>query len=187
MRPGATFTNMIFFIDKIVCNQTMDNGKVYGYLERKFCISRVRKNSLITRETIICIYERDTIHDLSFNTNPDLKLRYRNLRNNVTFLIRKNKYEYFEKVNVTCAGNSRKFWREIKSMLPQVNFKSTLDVFTVYFKNVTSVINDNSKSDSNDDILCKGSKSINTFTFVEVPKSQLLSKGFFWHTRASNH
>ena len=92
MRPGATFTNMIFFIDKIVCNQTMDNDNVYGCLERKFCISRVRKNSLITRETIICMYERDTIHDLSFNTNPDLKLRYRNLRNNVTFLIRKNKY-----------------------------------------------------------------------------------------------
>ena len=97
----------------------------------------------------------------------------------MTSLIRKNKYEYFEKVNVTCAGNSRKCWREIKRMLPQVNFKSTSkslipDMFNVYFKNVTSAINDDSKSDSNDDTPWKGSKSSYIFTFVEVPKSPSL-------------
>lgn len=139
-----------------------------------------RSNPWITKEVVALMYRRDKAHELYVrNKNTQDKIAYKYLRNEVTSLIRKNKYDYFDNVDKTCRGNPVKFWREIKSVMPKLNYKSiprsiTADEFNVFFASVPSRVMSGFDNGVDDTLLWKGPDSIHRFQFSYITQESVL-------------
>ena len=79
-------------------------------------------NPLITHDTIKLMCQRDNVHATAIQKN-DLLLwqNYRELRNEVTCVIKEQKNAYFSDVNVLCRNDPKRMWSEIKRLVPNKN------------------------------------------------------------------
>ena len=127
------------------------------------------------------MYERDAKHNDAIRTNdPRAMNDYRRLRNRITSDIKIAKNTYFDNVHETCRSNPRRFWSELKTLIPKINFRSIpkslgAEDFNLYFKSVPEAVH---SSFGHDDpvLLWKGNASMHTFTFSRINRNDLLKR-----------
>ena len=135
----------------------------------------------VTREVIDVMYRRDRAHARAIKSkDPELMNKYRRLRNEVNYVIERNKSSYMDNVFTTSRNNPRKFWAEMKRLVPKVNMKSiprtiSADDFNVYFQTLPEKVCSLFK-DQTSDLLWKGQRSIHQFTFTQIERDALLRK-----------
>ena len=88
------------------------------------------------------------------------------------------KIEHFTRIEQSCKSNPKKFWQEIKTVIPKLNTKSipkslTANEFNAYFTQVPQRVNANFGKDELS-LLWKGPRSIYNFNFEKVTEHDVL-------------
>jgi hypothetical protein len=93
------------------------------------------------------IYKREYLHRKAKkyknnNRSDELWCMYRKMRNRVSKMIRKRKHDYFIEVGNRFSNNSKRLWKELRSILPKsknnVSIDVTADSFNTFFSSIGS-------------------------------------------------
>ena len=73
------------------------------------------------------MYQRDNVHAKAIQKNdPLLRQNYRELRNEVTYVIKEIKKAYFGDMNALCRNDPKKMWSEIQRLVHNKNKHSRI-------------------------------------------------------------
>jgi hypothetical protein len=133
-----------------------------------------RHNPWITPQVVNMMYKRDYLHSQANKTkNPNLWNDYKELRNSITKKIKLLKKEYYSSLTDIHQNNPKKFWKEIKKIMPnKINTSSlpndmTVEELNTYFGSIgRDTVKLISGITDNKQLFWKGPKSIYNFSMV---------------------
>ena len=142
-----------------------------------FKITRMkqRQNKWITPDILQEIYKRDHLHKKAVKSSVSNRentfwLEYRKQRNHVTKIINKAKLDYYTDITDAYKTKPRKFWKEIKAVIPSKSTEALNDIspdaFNEFFANIGKKVADTLPS--SDEYTCPLQDSLHAFRFREV-------------------
>jgi hypothetical protein len=146
-------------------------------LHAPFKISRLkhRRNKWITPEIVKQIYKRDYLHKKAIKSNDiqrknNIWAQYRKQRNLVIHLIKKAKLHHYSSITETHKYNPKKFWKELKTVIPptksEVSCDISADEFNNFFSNIGNTVA--AALPSTQKYNCNLQDSIHEFKFIKV-------------------
>ena len=136
----------------------------------------------VTHDIIQMMYKRDYLKKQAIKTGCEVKWNeYRNLRNNITYMIKKGKKKYFQEENLKCKNNPKSTWKLLNKCLNHKSMVSPPSKLTAMdFNDYFSTIGENTAkeyfmNDSDGSHPWKGPNfSTSKFTFNEIQVDSVL-------------
>jgi hypothetical protein len=146
-----------------------------------FTIRRLknRNNPWITPEITKLIYQREYYHKKALNSDDENRSNffwksYKQMRNNVTKIIRKSKQEFYREISNTHKRNPKTLWKHIRQTLPKNTNDNVNDITPDTFNNFFSTIGENvSASINTTEPNLSFPNSVHDFTFNPITKEFL--------------